>query len=240
MTDITFQIENYVNSQNQDIWNELKNEYSFQLIFDPTEYSWKGKTENGTATIITPTQEIEFHSFTHEILHIYLDHLGISKLEELVYRITGEHSFEVLIENSLTPILYNFCSHKKMYPFYKKMGFSEYLFVQERISFSNYNIFEIKLLFTFKKWKKKAANQFIGQCLSLMNVVVEEDKIKCEKYLKKLQKIKPELYKIISDFDKEWAESTDLDLVTFFLNFEYKLNEWLIENKIKAGNKGYT
>jgi hypothetical protein len=239
MTDITFQIENYINSQNQNIWNELKNNYTFQLIYDPSEYSWKGKAENGIATIITPTQELEFHSFSHELLHIYLDYCGISNLEDLLYGIMGEHSFEVLTENNLTGILYNFCSHKKMFPFYKKMGFSEYQFVQERISFSNYNIFEIKLLFAFKKSRKKAVNQFIGQSLSLMNVVVEEDKSKCEKYLKKLQKIKPNLFKIISDFDKKWNESTDLNLATTFLNFEYELNEWLIKNKITAGNTVY-
>ncbi|NRR93580.1 hypothetical protein HSX10_18580 [Winogradskyella undariae] len=72
-----------------------------------------------------------------------------------------------------------------------------------------------------------------------MNVVVEEDKSKCEKYLKKLQKIKPNLFKIISDFDKKWNESTDLNLATTFLNFEYELNEWLIKNKITAGNTVY-
>ena len=99
------------------------------------------------------------------------------------------------------------------------------------------NIFEIKLLFTFKKWRKKAVNQFIGQSLSLMNVVVEEDKPKCEKYLRKLQKIEPRLFKIISDFDKQWAESADLDLATTFLNFEYELNEWLVENKITAEHR---
>jgi hypothetical protein len=236
MTDITDKIEKYINSQNHKIWNELKNEYSFQLIYDPKEYSWMGKTENSNAIIVTPTEEIEFHSFTHELLHIYLDYLGISKLDELVYGITGEHSSEVLIENHLTSIIYNYCSHRKMFPYYNGMGFSDDLFVQDRIEFNGYNLMEIKVLFLFEKTRVKGVNQFIGQSLSLMNNVRTEDKSKCDKYLKKLSKIKPDLYKIIADFDLSWTQSNILDLATVFLDFENKLNDWLLANKITAGN----
>lgn len=46
MQDITSQIENYINNQNNSIWAEIKSEYSFQLFLDKTETSWKGKVEN--------------------------------------------------------------------------------------------------------------------------------------------------------------------------------------------------
>jgi hypothetical protein len=236
MTDITHKIENYVNSQNQNIWNELKDQYQFQFIYDPSEYSWMGNTKDGVAIITTPNLDLEYNSFTHELLHIYLDYKGISEIDELVYGIIGEHSFAVLLEDNLVGALYNFCSHKKMFPYYQQMGFSEYNFVQERINFGRIDLFMIKLFFTFKKTKPKGVNQFIGHSLSLMNNVVKEDNSKCQKYLNKLKKYKPDLFELIERFDTNWNEQADLNLVKLFLEFELELNEWLIKRKITTGN----
>lgn len=235
--DITLEIEDYINSQNQKVWTELKNKYFIRLIYDPSEYSWKVNTKSGIATIVTPNKIIEYHSFTHELLHIYLDYKGLSKSNELVSGMTGELSREILSINDLVESLYNFCSHKKMFPYYIEMGFSEYFFVQSRISFTRLDLLCIKLFFRFKKTKPKGINQLIGHSLALMNNVVLEDKPKCLKYLKKLKNINPDLYQIVEEFDSKWTASTDLDLASKFFDFENKLNNWLKKNKITAGNK---
>ncbi len=232
MTDITHHLGDYITTQNQRIWDQLKNAYSFHLFYDPLEYSWKQKIENGIVTIVTPTLEIEYHSFTHELLHAYLDFMGISSYDELLYGVTGIHSFEILVDSNLIGSIYNFCSHKKMFPYYKSMGFSEYLFVKERTNFSWKDVLAIKLLFVFKRTKPTAVNQFIGHSLALMNNIVEEDKSKCRKFLKGLKLIKPSLYKIVENFDKDWDNSQNLDLASNFLDFEQKLDEWLIKKRI--------
>lgn len=199
--DITSQIESYINEQNVSIWNELKKEYSFKLYFNPTETSWRGKAIGNTAIIITPTEIIEYHSFTHELLHIYLDLLGFSTFEEVKQSMVGEYAFSFLINTDLTSWIYNFSSHKKMLPFYKSMSFSEESFVQDRISFTTRDLIHIKDTSKSNKTICESIDQYIGHTISLMNNVVKSDEAKCLKYLHKLKELKPNLFKIIMNFD---------------------------------------
>lgn len=233
---ITTEIDKYINSQNLDIWNEVKNKYVFQFTYNPFETSWLSRTENGIANIVTNTKEINYESFTHELLHIYLDSLGMSKMPELMYNIVGENSFEILLEESLVPFIYNVCSHKKMFPYFKKMGFSDYYFVQERINFSLEDLLFIKNGFLNSDSKLIIINQFIGHSLALLNNVVELDNSKCANFLLQLESIQPELYNIIETFDKKWKDSVDLNLTPIFLNFENELDKWLVKNKLTSEN----
>jgi len=233
---ITSEIPNYINYQNQNIWNEIKNEYVFNMIYDPFETSWMSKTENGIATIVTNSKEINYSSFTHELLHIYLDFKGLSEMPELVYNIAGENSFGILLEQDLIPFIFNICSHKKMFPFYEEMGFSEYDFVQERINFSINDLRFIKSSFENNESKLIAVNQFIGQTISLFGNVVSEDKDKCSTYLQDLKNIQPELFNIIEKFNTNWNNSIDLKLTPIFLNFENDLENWLVKNNLTCEN----
>ncbi len=236
MKDITSQIESYINKQNISIWNELKEEYSFTLFLDITETSWKGKADGQTAIIITPTQLIEHHSFTHELLHIYMDHLGLSSLEEVIHNIIGEYAFSFLLDSNLVAEIYNFSSHKKMFPFFKSMNFSEESFVQERILFSKRDLINIKNLSKSRKTVCCSVEKFIGHTISLMNNVVKIDEVKCAKYLLKLKELKPILFKIISDFDAKWDNSQDYNLAEKFSDFGLELNQYLEKRKIKCGD----
>ena len=236
MQDITSKIELYINEQNASIWNELKKEYSFKLYLDHTETSWKGKTDGNTAIIIAPTEIIEYHSFTHELLHIYLDFLGLSTLEEVIHNIVGEYAFSFLLNTDLTSWIYNFSSHKKMFPFYKSMGFSEESFVQESISFTKRDFIYIKDTSKSRKTICESIDQYIGHTISLMNNVVKSDEAKCLKYLEKLKELKPNLFKIILDFDTKWNDSLDYNLAEKFADFGQELNDYLIKRKIKCGD----
>lgn len=234
---ISNQLEKYINSQNRHIWEELKPYYNFVLTYDPLESSWASKSEDITAEIITPTREIDYDAFTHELLHIYLDFLGLSKYPDFVYSIQGANSFGILVvESSLISALYNFCSHKKMYPYFKQMGFSEYRFVNARIFFNDADLNFIKNGFLSRGKQSKYIDQFIGHALSMMNDIVEEDKAHCAKYLLKLKEVDEELYKIVEDFDQEWANSKDLDLLSIFLVFEKKLDVWLEKKNLTFDN----
>jgi hypothetical protein len=63
--DISTQIENYINKQNQKIWEELKPHYNFILTYDPLQQSWSSKSEGNTANIIIPDSIINYEAFTH-------------------------------------------------------------------------------------------------------------------------------------------------------------------------------
>lgn len=234
--DITTEISKYINSKNESIWNEVKNKYVFKFTYDPFESSWMSKSENGIAFIVTNNRDISFESFTHELLHIYLNHLGLSELSELIYGIKGENSFEILLEEGLVPFIYNVCSHKKMFPYYTEMGFSDSKFVEEGINFSVHDLSFIENSFSSNGSKLICINQFIGHSLALLNNVVEADKPKCNSFLIQLRSMQPALYNIIETFDLKWKNSLDLNLTPIFLDFEDDLEKWLVENNFTVNN----
>ena len=88
--DITDRIEECITDKNRSIWDQLAPHYHFELLLDKNEYSWKAKLEYGTATIVTPTEILCQSSFTHELLHIYVEHLGLSKYNDIVHAISGD------------------------------------------------------------------------------------------------------------------------------------------------------
>lgn len=101
--EITNEIEKYINSKNENIWNELKLHYKFQLEYNQLEYSWACKIEGNKALIVTPNRKIEIDSFTHELLHIYFDYLGLSKYPDLICSIEGENSMGILPRCAKSP-----------------------------------------------------------------------------------------------------------------------------------------
>jgi hypothetical protein len=238
--DISNQIEKYINSQNRKIWEELKPHYNFILTYDTSQQSWASKSEGNIAQIVIPDNVINYDAFSHELLHIYMDYLGLSNYPDFIYSIIGENSFGILVANSnLVAHLYNVCSHKKMYPYFKEMGFSEYKFVDERISFNQSDLNIIKNGFQSNHSKALYIDLFIGHSLTLLNNVVEEDKSKCQNFLLQLKAVNGELFKIIEDFDNEWENSKDLNLLELFLKFEKRLDDWLSENNLTFDNDYY-
>lgn len=231
--DITAEIDKYINQQNREVWNLIKEEYSFRLLLDTFEYSWQSNVENGVATIIANSTEINYSAFTHEILHIYIDYLGMTQKREIVYGVIERESFDVLLENDLISCIYNFCSHKKMFPYFKEMGFSEYNFVEERINFTYEDLNLIRYNFSKKETRLIGVNQIIGHSLSLLNNVVEEDKLKCTLFLEELQSINQDLFIIIEKFDDNWNYTNDLNFTRVFMEFVADLDEWLIKEFVK-------
>jgi hypothetical protein len=69
-----------------------------------------------------------------------------------------------------------------------------------------------------------------------MNNVIDEDKEKCQNYLKEMKLLNPELFQIVEDFDANWNNSTDLNLTEVFLPFEERLENWLVKNNLTFEN----
>lgn len=235
--DLTDKIENYINSKNRVIWEEVKSKYHFKLVLDLSEFSWASKVEGNFATIVTPHLNIDFDSFTHELLHVYFDFLGLTPYPTLIHTTNSLNSLGILvIESELISHLYNVCSHKKMFTVYKELGFSEYNFVDARISFNDNDVNYIRNGFSSTGKQSEYIHQFIGHTLSLMNNVVEEDKTRCSKYLSILKSVNPELFEIVYNFDKSWENATDLDLLKFYSLFDQELDNWLVNNNLTFDN----
>jgi len=55
------------------LWDNLNQNYWFKLYHDSNDYSCKTWNENGVVTIIFPNLEVDFASFTQELLHTYVE-----------------------------------------------------------------------------------------------------------------------------------------------------------------------
>ncbi len=230
MTNISDSIGNYVNDQNRELWNNLKSKYRFELFHDSNEYSWKTQRENGVVIIVCPNLEISYASFTHELLHTYIEDKGMTEFETF----EASYKYDTILGNFVFSMLfsrcYNFFAHKKMYPYFKQMGFSEYDFVSDRIKYSTFQHFKTKMLFRIKKLRIFGIETFLGNFFELKNNVVKEDMGKCQKGLGKLKKLQPELYSIADRFDNIWKDQKDLDLLVPFNDFKHNLILWLGKN----------
>lgn len=230
MDDISHKIEDYVNEQNYNLWEELKNHYQFKLFYDGDEYSWKTRNEITHVLIITPSKKIDFASFTHELLHTYIEYKGMTQFDSFQESYLYQSIFSNFVFNNLFSSIYNFCAHKKMYPYFTEMGFKDREFVMNRFDYNWRRHFTTKMMFKMKWLRVFALEQFLGNYFSLKNNVVLEDQQKCTKFLGKLKRLKPELYSIAENFDNSWSNQTDLNLLEPFDSFKNELIDWIVLN----------
>lgn len=228
MTDITENIENYINSQNRELYETLNKRYNIRLLHDENEYSWLVQKTNLSINIICPNLTVNYSAFTHELLHIYIEDLGMIDYNSFYSFYQNDSVFGNFIFTNLFGYIYNFSCHKKMFPYYKNLGFSEYEFVGQRIDYSLKRHYTIYLCMKIKKFNLFGIDQFLGNFFALKNNVVAEDKLKCDRFLRKLRKINPELYDIADKFDKNWENSKDLNFLVLFHEFTNDLKNWLL------------
>lgn len=221
-----------INDQNVGLWNELKDRYDFKLIYSPREISWRVNTETNPIEIYTSNKTPNIPAFTHELLHVYIESKGMSTSKDILHSMCGHDSFQILTSKGLFAKIHNYCSHVKMFPYFKEMGFHENSFLFDRIKLAYLDYQLLRLTFSFKITLEYAVTKFIGHSIALFNDVELANKPRTLISLEKLRRLKPGLFKIIEDFNLQWRQSDSLDLAYFFVEFDNKLNNWLIENKI--------
>jgi hypothetical protein len=230
--DQKLKLQDNINNQNLGLWNELNSQFDFRLIYSENEISWRVNSEKRPIEIYTSSKTANIPSFTHELLHVYIEAKGMSTDKELLNCIYGTDSFQILTNNALFATIHNYCSHTKMFPYFVKMGFDESLFIADRIKFSRISYLILRIMFLFKKTRHLAVTDFIGHSMALFNDNESANKNNTRKSLNKLKKLNPSLFKIIEDFNIRWRNSIDLNLTFYFQEFDNKLDEWLIENRI--------
>ena len=229
MKNITSKIEKYVNSQNRSLWEQLKSEYDISLYHDPSETSWLVKIKGKQAEIVCNELDYNHASFTHELLHIKLDQLGMTNFDELDDYLSNNLIFNDFFFRKFIYQIFNYHSHKKMYPYFNSMGFKDVDFVSKTESFSLYENFRLRLLPKIKILRTCGMLDYLGKYFALKNDFTKPDLRKKEKNLKRLRNINKELYDIADKFDTEWNERTDLNYLASLEYFSENLRPYLIK-----------
>jgi len=221
-------VANYINDKNRVVWDELRNLYKIELEYQPQEKSWRIETEGLKATIITPTKERQLSAFTHELLHLYIDSKGMTSAETILYSIFGHFSFQILTINSLLGIIHNFLCHKKMFPFFVEMGFSEQDFVSIRAKYNRLQHLLIKL--QLKSRQIEGVTDFIGNTIALLCNDGSSYETYNRKKLRSIRKLNPQLFEICNQLVSNWSKQSDYDLLPLFNDFNASLEIWAEEN----------
>lgn len=224
------QITDYINIKNKRIWDELKYSYQIDLQYAPKEKSWRIENDETKAIIFTPTKKKEIHSFTHELLHLYLDFKGMSTAKDILHSIYGDKSFKVLTTNGLFAIIHNFLCHKKMFPFFIEMGFDEKEFVSKRAKLSFLEFYSIKGFLLSKN--PEGLTSFIGNTIALLCNDGKSFKEYNDKKLNKLKSLCPELFQINYELVDKWENQKSYDLIPLFRDFNNSLENWIEKNKL--------
>src|SRR5690606_1275999 len=143
-------IQENINSQNIELWNDLSSKFDFKLIYSPTEISWRVDSSLNPIEIYTSDKSANIPAFTHELLHVYIEYNGMSTDGDLINSIYGDESFEILTTNALFARIHNWCCHTKMFPYFIKMGFDDSSFISDRIKmgFGSYLLLKLQFLST--------------------------------------------------------------------------------------------
>ncbi|MCK9401647.1 MAG: hypothetical protein M0Q51_16885 [Bacteroidales bacterium] len=233
MTEQKLDIKKYINHQNQKLFDELSSVYNIELYLDPSMNSWG--IDNNEPIIRTPKDDLNIASFTHELLHLYLDYQGLTSKEHIYYEIFNIHVLMSINRAMLFDHIYNVSCHKKIYPIFHNLGFQDKDFVQNNgFFFKRRDYLIIKTCRSLNIMSKLWISQFIGHFFALKNDIIESHEQYNRKYLYKLAKLDKRLYQIIYNFDTKWTKQTDLDCCENYLELSNDLFRWLKENnKIK-------
>jgi len=227
---IELDIYKYINHQNRELFKKLSQVYDIHLYLNPELSSWC--SDNNLPIIRTPKDDGNISSFTHELLHIYLDYLGITS-KDFIHKNILSVNVLLSLKRLLYDHIYNVSCHKKMYPFFKGMGFDEMDFVQRNgCFFSQFDFFIICLCKRLNICSKFWTSQFIGNTISLMNDVVGYRELQNRKFLYKLSQLDRDLYRVLYLFDSKWSKQEDLDCSSNFKELSDGLLNWLMKNNM--------
>ena len=190
--------------------------------------------ENDKPNIKTPKDDGDIPSFTHELLHLYMDHLGMTS-KRFIFENIMSVTVLLFLNRFMFDHLYNISSHKKMYPYFRGMGFKDVDFVKKTNSFfTQFDFTIIKICKRLNIFSKLYVSQFIGHTLSLMNDVVEVRRDQDRRFLYKLSRLDRELYKVIYLFDSKWSRQEDLNCQDNFYELSNGILKYLFRHdKIK-------
>lgn len=227
-----------VDNRNQYLWDEIKKNYDVKFE----------KSLNKEYAVFQQSKKVVFYvdesnlcpdSFTHEMLHVYLNLNGIHINGALRLRLLGDDFFSSIFSLNLIEHIGNCLEHTKMRPLYLELGFDKEKFILD------YNVFKCEEI-ELKNFElnysnnsvinKNAIDPFIGRIVAIL--ADPNASLDYSIQLKRLQKVDTKLFLVITNLFKNWSElkikdrtlldNDYTDVVNLFIN---ELNEWKRTNR---------
>lgn len=165
-------IHSLLDNRYKDLWEYCNSYANISIKYtNATEYGVYSINENHT--IFVPKNNLNPSSFTHELLHIFLEIKGVYIGGSLSLFVKAE-KLRGIFSQSLVDHISNCLAHIKMFPLYLEMGFNLEYFIQdyEQSKFSKSemevlrNNFKYRKLF-FQVYRAKYIDKYIGKYFAM-------------------------------------------------------------------------
>jgi hypothetical protein len=219
--------QTFIDARNLHLWNVIKKNRS--LSFEVTQDSvYSVMHDDTTAIFFIPDAPPSIESFSHELLHVYIEIKGF-KLSSLVTMFMAKSlTLQPIVSPELLLHVGNCIDHKRMLPLYLECGFARELFIHDyqKERYQEFEILAAETLIHTSSWHA-GANIFIATFFSIMANLndVQDDAAT----LFRLQGADPQLYSILWDTWHRWESRKTFEV---YHQFSYYLDDanFLIES----------
>lgn len=198
-------LELNLDNKNKPLWNEVSEKCKIHLkeSFEPNYIS---NFKDDEITIYVDINQIEPHSFAHELLHVKLKNDGMKASTYLNAKICQSEILNYIFSKNLEDHIGNCLEHVKMFPLFINLGYhrTDFLSDFKKEKLTPNEVIHIRSKFAENNIiDKDVLDYYIGKffaakaCLSGNNYY---------KPLTLLKRISPDLYDILKNFWTDWLD----------------------------------
>lgn len=193
-----------IDEGNIDLWQDMNRFFDISLE-ESEEPGYLSSIDEKEVRISVDMDDINAHSFTHELLHLYLKTKEVLIAQDLKDFVDEDQKVKVLFSDSLKEHLGNCLEHIKMLPLYLDRGYRNDLFVRDY----HQKVMEKEQLLELQEvyysngfYSRDAIDKYIGKFYSMKtsnNPIFDYDS-----YFSGLKVIDPDLHQCLEKFWHEW------------------------------------
>lgn len=198
--------KNLIDNRNADLFKSMEQRYNLE-IKEAEKPGYATSFDDNNVTIEVDMEDLNPHSFTHELLHIYMKSEDVMIAEDIKEWVKKNESLSDIFSASLQEHLGNCLEHEKMLPLYLDRGLRNDRFVRD---FNKKVIEEDDLRELQQKYKQEnmysrdLVDKYIGKFYSMKTF--NNPEYNYTEYLQAFEMIDPRLYIYLYTFWEEWSE----------------------------------
>ncbi len=224
--------EELVDAHNRWIWDELEKEYNL-VLKTHTGRLYYFEQQLTEIFLYIPSKDINKQAFTHELLHLLLQHRKIRISSYLIQCFKNEPLLCWSLNENLFDQIGHYLEHTKMFPLYLKCGFDAGLFSED---FNEFKCSPMNLQLISSGMQKPvpslaSADLFINKFFAMK--CCSNENMNHTPYLERLEALCPSLYSILQSFWIDWKQfnvdgldSVNYSYTSFTKQFIHELGQW--------------
>jgi len=199
-------LKSLVDNRNTDLVKAMDRQYNLK-IKKAEKLGYATSFDGKDVTIKVDTEDLNPHSFTHELLHVYMKSKDVMIAKDIKEWVRKYVSLSDIFSASLQKHLGNCLEHIKMLPFYLERGLKNERFVSD---FDKKVMEENELQNLQQKYEQGGiyssdfVDKYIGNFYSMKTS--NNPEYNYDKFFEAFEKIDPELYSCLETFWLAWLD----------------------------------